>query len=434
MSSLKLPSHKPALGFIFFTLMLDVLGFGLIIPVAPKLVERLSGGTEEEAAHIVGFLTATYALMQFIFAPILGALSDRFGRRPVLLISLFGSGLDYLALSLAPNLVILFITRAINGISGASMTAAAAYIADVTPPEKRAAGFGMMGAAFGLGFILGPLIGGILGDIDIHYPFYAAGALTLINWLYGYFVLPESLPRERRAPFSLLRANPVGTFVHLTRYPLVAGLSVALFLFNMAQFGLHATWVLYTGHRFGWGPKDVGYSLALVGITSAIVQGGLARKIIPKLGERRSLILGACVGVLAYVGYGAATHGWMIYVVIVLASIGGIAGPAAQALITKTVRVDEQGSTQGAMTSLQSIANILGPIAGSAAFAYFISDGAPAYVPGASFFLSALLSLLGVGVAAWAVGLSSVRRVGEAASAATESSPASARTPRPDEG
>ncbi|MBL8761142.1 MAG: TCR/Tet family MFS transporter [Phycisphaerae bacterium] len=392
-------ARKPALGFIFITLLLDVLGFGLIIPVAPKLVQHLQGGGEQEAAGAVGFLAATYALMQFLFAPLLGVLSDRFGRRPVLLVSVFGSGLDYFAMALAPSVAWLFITRALNGVSGASMTAANAYIADVTPPEKRAAGFGMAGAAFGLGFVLGPLIGGFLGKIDIHYPFYAAGALTLCNWLYGFFVLPESLPPTRHHSINLKRANPIGAFSGLTKYPLVFGLAWSFFLMNLAQFALHATWVLYTAHKFGWGPEDVGLSLFAVGVGAAVVQAGLARRVIPLLGERLSLLIGVAIGVLSYVGYGAATHGWMIYATIALGSLGGIAMPAAQSIITRAAPRDQQGTVQGAMTGLQSVANVLGPLIGSAAFAYFISEKAPFQLPGAPFFAGAILAFLGLVIA-----------------------------------
>ncbi len=396
-------ARKPAIGFIFLTLLLDVMGIGLIIPVAPKLVEQLMGVAEQDAAPYVGALSATYAAMLFLFAPVLGALSDRFGRRPVILVSLFGSGLDYFAAAMAPTIWILFITRAINGISGASMTAAAAYIADITPPEKRAAGFGMIGAAFGLGFIIGPLCGGVLGKYDIHYPFYAAGTLTLLNWFYGYMVLPESNPPERRVPLSIGRMNPVGVFVYLSRYPFVMILGGALFLMNVAQFALHATWVLYTSYRYKWGTLDTGLSLALVGLMAALVQGGLARKLIPALGEKKSLLLGLVIGVAAYAGYGAATQGWMIYAIIVIASLGGIAQPAAQSLITKAVRADEQGQTQGALTGLQSLANILGPIMGAFAFQTFAHDTARVHVPGASFFASAIVASVGLAVAAWAM-------------------------------
>lgn len=386
--------------FIFITLVLDVLGIGLIIPVAPRLVEQLLGGGEADAAPYVGYLGATYAAMQFLFAPALGVLSDRVGRRPVILVSLLGSGLDYFALALSPTLAWLFVTRAINGLTGANITAASAYIADVTPPEKRAAGFGMIGAAFGLGFILGPLLGGYLGQtLGIRAPFYAAGALTLINWLYGVFVLPESLPQDRRAPFRVARANPVGALGTLMKYPMVLGLAVSMFLLNIAQFGLHATWVLYTAHRYGWGPEAVGASLAAVGICAAVVQGGLARKLVPMMGERRSVLFGLLLAIGAYLGYGFATHGWMIYVVIAVTSIGAISQPATQALITQTVHGDEQGTVQGAITSLQSLAGIIGPVIGGTVFAFFISKKAPVYLPGASFLVGAVLSAASLVVA-----------------------------------
>jgi DHA1 family tetracycline resistance protein-like MFS transporter len=406
---------------VFITLMLDVLGIGLIIPVAPLLVEQLQGdgsgkpesgiavmverpsaGTAETsaAAYAVGALGATYAAMQFVFAPVLGSLSDRWGRRPVILISLLGSGIDYLALALSPNLTWLFVTRAISGLTGANFTAASAYIADVTPPEKRAAGFGMLGAAFGMGFVLGPLLGGVLGAYSIRLPFIAAGVLTLANWLYGVFVLPESLPRERRRAFSWSRANPIGALASLRRYPLALGLACTMFLLTLAHFGLRAVWVLYTAHRYGWGPKQVGASLALVGVVSAVVQGGLTRAVVSRLGEPRALLMGMTLAVLQYVGYGSATQGWMIYAIIAAASIGAVAGPATQSLITRAVHADEQGEVQGALTSLQSIAGIAGPLVGSGLFGYFISEASPVRLPGAPFYMSAALALAGLAVAA----------------------------------
>ena len=406
-------SHKPAIGFIFVTLLLEVIGFGLLIPVAPRLIAELQGVTLDEAARPSGWLMATYAAMQFLCAPTLGALSDHFGRRPVLLASLLGSGLDYFAMALAPSLWLLFVTRAINGISGASMTVANAYIADVTPPEKRAAAFGLVGAAFGLGFILGPVIGGVLADPEVHLPligpghlrlpFYVAGGITLANWLYGYLIVPESLPRERRAQISFAKANPVGVFEGLGSYPVVAKLTVAMFLFNLAQFGLHMTWVVYTAHRFGWSPREVGFSLGMVGICAAVVQAGLARRVVPLLGEKRALLLGLAIGTLSYVGYGLATEGWMMYLVIALGSLGGIAMPAGQSLITRSVRPDEQGRVQGAITGMNSIAQILGPLIGTSVFAYFVSDKAPFVLPGAAFFVGALLAIGGWFVAARAV-------------------------------
>ena len=422
----RLHARKPAVGFIFATLLLDVIGFGLLIPVAPKLVQSLmndgAGGTEEQAAWYYGALIATYAAMQVVFAPILGALSDRFGRRRVLLVALLGSGLDYFAMAFAPVLWILFATRAINGISGASITVCTAYIADVTPPEKRAAAFGLVGAAFGLGFIIGPVLGGFLGSIDIHLPFYVAGGVTLINWLYGCFVLPESLAPELRRPFKLSRANPFGAFWGLGKYPLVAGMASSLFMLNLAMFGLHATWVLYTAHRYGWNEFQVGLSLTIVGLGAAVVQGGLARKIIPALGpgvlgEKRAMLIGMGIGVLAYIGYGAATEGWMIYAIVVVASIGGIAQPAGQALITRTVSPSEQGAASGALASLQSVANILGPLIGTTVFAWAISDRAvwPLNAPGLSFFVGAALALVGMLLAARAVRMVGRSEQGDAA-------------------
>jgi DHA1 family tetracycline resistance protein-like MFS transporter len=397
-------ARKPAIGFIIVTVALDVLGFGLLIPVAPRLVEELSGKDEAGAAPLVGALGAIFAIMQFIFAPILGSLSDRFGRRPVILISLFGSAIDYFAMAMAPTLAILFITRAINGITGANFSACNAYVADVTPPEKRAAAFGMLGAAFGLGFIIGPLAGGLLSTIDLRAPFWVAGGLTLINWMYGCFVLPESLPLDRRRAFSLATSNPFATFVHVTKYPVIAWLGASMFVMNIAMFMLHATWVLYTQHRYQWSPTITGGSLAMVGLGAAIVQGGLARKIIPKLGEPCSLLTGAVIGILAYIGYGLSTDGWMIYVIIAVASLGGIAQPALQAIITKATPPTEQGQIQGGLQGLGSVAAMIGHPLGGAVFGYFISKSAPAYVPGASYFLSALLATVGLLLAVVALG------------------------------
>ncbi len=405
-------SHKPALGFIFLTLVLDVLGFGLLIPVSPKLVESLlhhgQGGTEAEAAPIVAALQSTFFVMSFLFAPMLGVLSDRVGRRPVILIALLGSAIDYLAMALAPTITILFITRIINGLSGASFTVANAYVADVTPHHKRAAAFGMMGAAFGIGFVIGPIIGGSLGAINIRLPFFVAAGMTLLNWLYGLLVVPESLSKENRAPFNIHRANPIGAFYRLKKYPLVMGMAVALFLLNMAQFALHATWALYTEHRYGWNPRDIGFSLAAVGVGAAVVQGGLARRLIPMLGERRSLMFGLGLGVLSYIGYGSATHGWMIYAIIAIGSIGAISQPAGQSLITKEVQPNEQGLVQGAIASLTSLAGIIGPMIGGMTFAYFIRKpppfpNSPVDLQGANFYVSALIAGLGWIAAAWAL-------------------------------
>jgi DHA1 family tetracycline resistance protein-like MFS transporter len=367
------------------------------------------GGKDYEAAPYVGGLMTTYYTMAFLFSPLLGVLSDRFGRRPVILLSLVGSGLDYFAMALSPTLGWLFVTRAINGLSGASFTVAGAYVADVTPPEKRAAGFGMLGAAFGVGFVVGPILGGLLGQVSLRLPFYVAGGLTLVNALYGALILPESLAKDRRAPLRLGRANPLGAFAGLAKYPIVVGLGVSFFLFNLAQFILHATWALYTEHRYKWEPRDIGMSLFAVGIAAAVVQGGVVRRLVPRLGEGRSLLVGGLIAAGAYAGYGWSPAGWMLYVFIVAGSLAGIAQPAAQAIITKTVRPDEQGAVQGALTSLASLAGVFGPSLGAAVFGHAIAPEARASVPGASFYVSAAVSLLATAVAAWALGLGPAR-------------------------
>jgi MFS transporter, DHA1 family, tetracycline resistance protein len=393
--------RTPALSFIFVTLLLDVLGFGLLIPVGPHLIEQLQGH-EEGAARTVGWLNATYAAMLFLFSPVLGALSDRFGRRPVLLVSLFGSGLDYIVMALVPTVPWLFVTRVINGLSGASITVANAYIADVTPPDRRAAGYGVIGAAFGLGFVLGPLLGGLLGHYDIRYPFYGAGIITLCNWLYGLMVPPESLPKEKRS-VTAFRYDPLATLRNLGRYPFVMSMACGLFLLNVAQFALHATWVLYTKFRYGWGPELVGWSLFGVGVGAAIVQGGLARRVIPKIGEKNALLFGTGLGMFAFMGYGLASEGWMIYVVIAIASFGGVAMPACQSLISKSVRPEEQGAVQGSLTGMTSLAQICGPLLGGYVFEWSKELEPP--VPGAVFFTGAVLSAIG-----WLIFVATLRR------------------------
>ena len=393
-------ARKPALGFIFITLFLDILGIGLIVPILPRLITHLQGNNVEAAAHTVGALGALYALMQFLCAPILGSLSDRFGRRPVILGSLFGSGLDYLLLAYAPTLPWFFVGRIVAGITGANIAAASSYIADISPPEKRAANFGIIGAAFGLGFIAGPALGGLLGANDLRLPFLVAAGLTFANWLYGMFVLPESLAPENRRGFTWARANPVGSLMALRRWPVVVGLAASLFLMNLAQFGLQNVWVLYTEYRYHWTSRQVGGSLAVVGLMAAIVQGGLARRIIPALGERKAIIIGLSVGVLNMTGYGLASAGWVIIAILAVGSLGSFAGPALQGLISRHVPPNEQGSVQGALSSLGSVAGFIAPPLATGLFGYFISDRAPIHLPGAPFFLSALLLLTAMLLAA----------------------------------
>ncbi len=382
-------ARKPALGFIFITLFLDILGIGLIVPILPRLITHLQGNNVEAAAHTVGALGALYALMQFLCAPILGSLSDRYGRRPVILGSLFGSGLDYLLLAFAPSLSWFFVGRIVAGITGANIAAASSYIADISPPEKRAANFGIIGAAFGLGFIAGPALGGLLGANDLRLPFLVAAGLTLANWVYGLIVLPESLAPENRRAFSWARANPVGSLLALRRWPVVVGLASSLFLMNLAQFGLQNVWVLYTEYRYHWTSRQVGASLAVVGLMAAIVQGGLARRIIPALGERRAIVIGLTIGSINMIGYGLATAGWMILTIVAIGSLGSFGGPALQGLISRNVPPNEQGSVQGALASLGSVAGFIAPLIATSLFGYFISDRAPVKLPGAPFFLSA---------------------------------------------
>lgn len=388
-------ARKPAVAFVFITLVLDVLGIGLIIPITPRLVESLQLSGVADASKTYGLLVALYSLMQFIGAPILGSLSDRFGRRPVILLSLLGSGLDYFLLAWAPTLGWFYLGRIISGLTGANFAAATAYIADITPPEKRAANFGLIGVAFGLGFILGPALGGLLGNIGLRMPFVVAGALTLLNALYGWIVLPESLPLENRRAFSWGRSNPIGALLHLKKYPMVLGLAGTYFLIYFAHQVLPSTWVLYTEHRYGWNPKQTGLSLAVVGAMAAIVQGGLTRVIVARIGERKSAILGLAVAAVAYAGYGLATEGWMIYAVLVFGSLGGITGPAVQGLISRNVGADEQGGVQGSLASLSGISGFLGPPIAAGLFGHFVHSA-----PGAAFFFSAALIILALLLAA----------------------------------
>lgn len=390
-------ARRAGIAFILVTLFLDILGLGIVIPVLPQLVDGFVAGGPSEAAPIYGVLVASYALMQFLFAPLVGALSDRFGRRRVVLLSLFAFGVDYLVQGFAPNLAWLFAGRLLAGVTGATITTANAYIADVSGPEDRAKNFGLVGVAFGLGFIVGPALGGLLGELGLRVPFFGAAAVALLNWLYGYFVLPESLPPEDRTPFRWRRANPIGGLVGLRAYPLVAGLAFGFVFFALAQRGLEAVWVLYTEHRFGWGELENGLSLALVGITAAFVQGYLVRLVVPRLGERRAILLGLSISVLGFVFYGLATSGAMMLAVIVGSSLGGIAGPSLQGLIAGVVPRSEQGSVQGALASALSLTAILAPLVATGLFGAFSGEGAVAPIPGMPFFAGAAFLLLALG-------------------------------------
>jgi DHA1 family tetracycline resistance protein-like MFS transporter len=386
-------NRKAAVGFIFITLMIDVTGWGLIIPVLPKLLEGMVEGGLSEATKYSGWLTFAYAIMQFLFAPVIGNLSDQYGRRPVLLFSLFGFAIDYVLLSLAPNIAWLFAGRIIAGITGASFTTAAAYIADVSTHETRAKNFGMIGAAFGLGFILGPALGGLLGELGPRVPFIAAAILTGLNWLYGYFVLPESLPLSNRRKFEWKRANPVGAFLLLKRYPAIGGLVFSLILVYIAAHSVQSTWSFFNIEKFGWSEGLIGASLAVVGILVAAVQGGLIRVLTPKIGNEKSIYLGLFLYSIGLFLFAFATQGWMMFAFLIPYCLGGIAGPALQAVISGHVPSNEQGELQGTMTALMSVTMIVGPLLMSYVFSYFTKKTATVYFPGAAFLLGAVLML-----------------------------------------
>ncbi|MFC1494236.1 TCR/Tet family MFS transporter [Thermodesulfobacteriota bacterium] len=385
-------SQKAGMAFILVTVFIDVLGIGIIIPILPELVKEFVGGSTASAGRWFGIIAATYAATQFFFAPVLGSLSDRFGRRPIILIALFGLGVDYVIQGLAPTIGWLFLGRVIAGIMGASFTTANAYIADVSGPEDRARNFGLMGVAFGLGFIFGPALGGFLGGYHIRLPFFGSAALALINCLYGFFVLPESLPREKRGHFSWKKANPMGSLMVLRTYPLVAHLSVSFIFIGLAQRGLEVVWVLYTGHRFGWDEGANGLSLALIGIMAVLVQGGLVQPFIKRFGERKTILFGLFVGAFSFLGYGMASEGWMMIVVIIFGALGGVSGPAIQGLIAGTVASHDQGKIQGGITSLMSLTSIFAPlIFATVLFSYFTSPAAPFELPGAPFLVGSVL-------------------------------------------
>jgi DHA1 family tetracycline resistance protein-like MFS transporter len=395
------PRHQAALVFIFVTVTLDMLAFGIVIPTMPHLVVELIGGSLAKASSWVGVIGTLFMLMQFLFSPVQGALSDRYGRRAVILLSSFGLGVDFIVMALAPTLWLLLVGRAVSGICSASFSTANAYIADVVPKEKRAAAFGLLGAAFSIGFVLGPALGGALGHWHLRLPFWVAAALALVNFCYGWFVLPESLPVERRAPrFDWGHANPLGSVLLLRRYPKVLGLAVVFFLINLAQFSLNSTYVLFTDYRFGWGPRTVGYTLALVGLCTGIVQGGLVRRLMPRLGERRMILAGLVLCAAGYVLFGLAPTAGLFLAAIPVFCLGGLAGPPAQSLMTHQVDPHEQGRLQGSLSSLRGLAGVFGPGMFASLFALSISDHAPVHhLPGAAFVLAAALLLLAAAVA-----------------------------------
>lgn len=387
-------AKKAAISFIFITLLIDVTGLGIIIPVLPKLIEELTGGSISDASAIGGWLTATYAALQFLFSPILGGLSDRYGRRPVLLISLFGFALDYLFLSYAPTIGWLFVGRAIAGISGASFTTASAYIADISNDKNRAQNFGMIGAAFGLGFIIGPVIGGLLGSMGSRVPFMFAAGLSFLNWMYGYFVLPESLPADQRRKFDWKTTIPGRSLLKIRNYPAIGGLAISFFLISLASHAVQTNWSFFTIEKFGWSEKMIGISLGVVGLLVALVQGLLIRYTSPLLGNKKSIFFGLLFYSLGLFLFAFANQGWMMFVFLIPYCLGGIAGPALQSIISSSVHNNEQGELQGSLTSLISLTSILGPPLMTSLFAYFTRPSAPVHFSGVSFLLGGILMLL----------------------------------------
>ncbi|MDB5232072.1 MAG: tetracycline resistance efflux pump [Chitinophagaceae bacterium] len=386
--------RKAAMSFIFITLLIDVIGWGIIIPVFPKLIMGLTHKDISAVSEYGGWLTFAYAIMQFVFAPVLGNLSDQYGRRPVLLFSLFGFGIDYLFLSFAPTIGWLFVGRIVAGITGASFTTASAYIADISTNENRTKNFGLIGAAFGLGFIIGPMIGGLLGQFGARIPFLFAAGLTLLNWLYGYFVLPESLSKEHRRKFELKRANPLGSLIQLKKYPAISGLIISLLFVYIAAHAVQSTWTYINIAKFNWSESMIGLSLGAVGLLVAIVQGGLIRFINPKLGNEKSIYYGLGLYALGLILFAFASQTWMMFVFLIPYCFGGIAGPALQSVISVHVPPNEQGELQGALTSLMSATSIVGPLMMTYLFSFFTRKNALVHFPGAPFFAGAVFMLV----------------------------------------
>jgi len=394
-------NKKAAIGFIFVTLLIDCMGWGLIIPVMGELISKLKEIPANEASPYGAYLLTAYAATQFIFSPIIGNLSDKYGRRPILLFSLLGFGIDYIILAIAPAYGWLFIGRVIAGITGASFTTASAYIADVsTDATDRAKNYGMIGAAFGLGFVLGPALGAFLATWGVRAPFWAAAVLCLLNCLYGYFVLPESLSKENRRPFDWRRANPLGSLKFLFSHREIGGLAFSFFLIYLAVQAVQGNWNFFTMYRFGWTDKMIGISLAVVGVLVGGVQAGLTRVVNPKIGNEKSIYLGLSLYTVGLVLFGFATQTWMMFAFLVPYCLGGLAGPALQSVISGHVAPNEQGALQGALTSLMSFTTIIGPLIMNGTFAYFSSKKAPFYFPGMHFLVGALFMLMAVLIAA----------------------------------
>jgi MFS transporter, DHA1 family, tetracycline resistance protein len=391
---MKQNQKQAAIGFIFITMLIDITGWGIIIPVIPKLIKELIHGDISEAAKIGGWLTFAYAITQFLFSPLIGNLSDKFGRRPIILFSLFGFSLDYLLLSFAPTITWLFVGRILAGVTGASLTTASAYIADVSTPENRAKNFGMIGAAFGLGFIIGPVIGGLLGHFGSRVPFYAAAILCMVNFVYGYFILPESLTKENRREFNWKRANPIGALRNIKKHRSLFGLMLAVFFLYVGSHAVQSNWSYFTMYRLQWDEKMVGISLGIIGILVALVQGVLIRWVNPKLGNEKSIYVGMALYAIGMFLFASVTQSWMMFVFLVPYCLGGIAGPALQSVISSKVSPNEQGEIQGTLASLMSASLIVGPPLMSSTFYYFTHAEAPIQFAGAPFVLGGIFMVM----------------------------------------
>ena len=385
--------HRHALTFICITILIDTIGFGIIIPSLPNLVMSVGQVDLADATRIGGLLLVAYAGLQFICGPLFGNLSDRFGRRPVLLLSLLAFSVDYLLMGFAPNLMWLFVGRAIAGIAGAVYAPAGAYIADISTPEKRAGSFGMMGAMFGLGFIIGPGIGGLIAQFGDRAPFFAASAIAMLNMVYGYFVLPESLPRSQRRPFSLARANPFGTFTALAKYPAVLGLALAMFLWQLGHQVYPSTWSFFAKARFDWSPTAIGLSLAFTGVTMVLVQFFVTKPAVKAFGENRAAMIGVASGTLGFVINAFATEGWVVYVAMTVGALQGLTYASMQGLMSRQIPANAQGELQGGVASLSSLSSIIGPYVMSQALARYADVHAPVYFPGAAFALAGGLGI-----------------------------------------
>ena len=379
--------------FILVMVALDFIAFGIIAPVLPDLIRQFEGGDFGRASNIAGYLLFAWNAMQFVFSPILGAWSDRFGRRPIILLSCLGLGLDYIVMALAPNLSWLFVGRIISGVTASNVSTAFAYVTDVTPPEKRAKPFGMVSAAFGLGFVIGPAVGGFLGNSNLRAPFWVAAGLSLINSLYGFFVLPESLPPERRAKSAWRMANPLGSLELLRSHAQLAGLSIVVTLYYLAHNSLPSMWALYTEYRYAWSYRDVGLSLTLVGVCAAVVSGGLVGPFVKRFGERRSVLFGLLCGTVGFACFALASRGWVLYATIPFIALWGISAPAIQSLMSRRVDPSSQGKLQGAINSLRAITGMVGPVLFTQVFARAISREGVMHLPGAPYYLAAVLLL-----------------------------------------